>query len=245
MLATIPWRFSIDFMRNRDFRAPAQESSAPTADSGHTAAKSTGIVGSFLERVRRVVLPIEALSMLLRGVHAGALIPDLPAARTGNFAIPANPSGSTRRQPHGAKIPHSLPVRTDCCSAAPYVPTDGIDEVSATAGLDAATANFPMILKVSGSGIVQLRPAPGAGGLGRVLAELLLLSQTGRLDRLRMCASDECKWMFFDRSKPGNRRWCSSALCGNRQKTRAYRERQHEDAHPVHGHRRSAAVDRG
>ena len=34
--------------------------------------------------------------------------------------------------------------------------------------------------------------------------------------------------MFYDRSKPTTRRWCSSLLCGNRQKTRAYRARQRE-----------------
>jgi predicted RNA-binding Zn ribbon-like protein len=40
-----------------------------------------------------------------------------------------------------------------------------------------------------------------------------------------MCASDECKRVFFDRSKPGTRRWCQSTLCGSREKTRTYRER--------------------
>jgi CGNR zinc finger len=49
------------------------------------------------------------------------------------------------------------------------------------------------------------------------------LAQGDRLDRLKMCASDACRWIFYDRSKPGNRRWCSSVLCGNREKTRSYR----------------------
>ncbi|WP_354138189.1 CGNR zinc finger domain-containing protein [Bradyrhizobium sp. LB11.1] len=43
-----------------------------------------------------------------------------------------------------------------------------------------------------------------------------------------MCASEECRRMFFDRSKPATRRWCMSTLFGNRMKTRAYRERQRE-----------------
>lgn len=112
-------------------------------------------------------------------------------------------------------------------------PADRAAKASATAHMDTAASHFPLILKVSESGGVRLRPAPGAGALGLVLAELHLLLQTGRLDRLRMCASDECNWMFFDRSKPGNRRWCSSALCGNRHKTRAYRHRQREDTRPL------------
>jgi predicted RNA-binding Zn ribbon-like protein len=90
---------------------------------------------------------------------------------------------------------------------------------------DAAVA-FPLVAQVSSSAEVSLQPAPEASGLGRVLADLYRLEEGGRLDRLKMCASDECHWVFYDRSKPGNRRWCSSALCGNREKTRSYRMRR-------------------
>jgi predicted RNA-binding Zn ribbon-like protein len=44
-----------------------------------------------------------------------------------------------------------------------------------------------------------------------------------------MCAAEECRRVFFDGSKPATRRWCISTLCGNRAKTRTYRER-HRDA---------------
>ena len=105
-------------------------------------------------------------------------------------------------------------------------PTDrrGID---AAGQLNAAAANFPLILRVSEAGGLDLQPERrGAlSGLGRILADLQLAAESGNLDRLKMCASDECKWVFFDRSKPATRRWCSSALCGNRQKTRTYRQR--------------------
>lgn len=95
---------------------------------------------------------------------------------------------------------------------------------SETAALNAASASFPLVANVTG-GSVELRPAKG-GELGRVLGELQTLSATGQLDRLKMCQSPECGWIFFDRSKPANRRWCSSAKCGNREKTRSYRRRQ-------------------
>jgi predicted RNA-binding Zn ribbon-like protein len=98
------------------------------------------------------------------------------------------------------------------------------------ARLDASAACYPLAVAVSEAGTIGLRPrrGPSSGGLARVLAELLRLSETGRLDRLKMCASDQCRWIFFDRSKPTNRRWCSSALCGNREKTRTYRRRRRE-----------------
>jgi predicted RNA-binding Zn ribbon-like protein len=70
-----------------------------------------------------------------------------------------------------------------------------------------------------------LRPAKGQSGLARVLTEVLSLADARQLHRLKMCNSHECHWIFFDRSKPGNRRWCSSSRCGNRQKTRDYCER--------------------
>lgn len=91
-----------------------------------------------------------------------------------------------------------------------------------------AAAKFPLLVGISESGDVGLEPASGvrASGLGAVLAQLQLASVTGRLDRLKACAADDCHRVFYDRSKPGTRRWCSSALCGNREKTRAYRLRQ-------------------
>jgi predicted RNA-binding Zn ribbon-like protein len=84
---------------------------------------------------------------------------------------------------------------------------------------------FPLVVKIPRQGEPELRPARGANRLGLILVEFFSLAATGHLDRLKMCSSDECHWVFFDKSKPGNRRWCSSFLCGNRQKTRDYRKR--------------------
>ena len=96
--------------------------------------------------------------------------------------------------------------------------------------LNASAADFPLIVQVSAKVVVRLEPQPGAtlSGLGRILADLHHAAETGDLDRLKVCASDECRWVFYDRSKPATRRWCSSQLCGNRQKTRAYRDRRAE-----------------
>jgi predicted RNA-binding Zn ribbon-like protein len=92
--------------------------------------------------------------------------------------------------------------------------------------LTAASRKFPLMLTVSDRGSVALAPTPGSTGLGNVLGQMIRLAETGRLARLKTCASEECHWIFFDRSKPANRHWCASSICGNRQKTRAYRERR-------------------
>jgi predicted RNA-binding Zn ribbon-like protein len=103
---------------------------------------------------------------------------------------------------------------------------------SASAQLNAAAAKFPLLVGVSKAGELELQPERrGAlSGLGRILADLQLAAASGNLDRLKTCASDECGWVFYDRSKPATRRWCSSLLCGNRDKIRTYRTRQRQRA---------------
>lgn len=96
--------------------------------------------------------------------------------------------------------------------------------------LNRLAAHYPLVVQIAQAGALRLQPATAVNGIGEVLAELFSLAESGRLDRLKMCSSGECQWVFFDRSKPGNRRWCSTALCGNRYKTRAYRDRHRSDA---------------
>jgi predicted RNA-binding Zn ribbon-like protein len=99
-------------------------------------------------------------------------------------------------------------------------------EATVITDLNRASAPFPLAVQAQRDGSLRLQPEPSSPNkLGRVLGELHMLAATGRLDRLKMCASDECAWIFYDQSKPANRRWCSTALCGNRQKTREYRRR--------------------
>ncbi|WP_028345866.1 CGNR zinc finger domain-containing protein [Bradyrhizobium murdochi] len=87
---------------------------------------------------------------------------------------------------------------------------------------------FPLLATARDDGGMVLKPArdDALAGLSSIIAELYDGSRNGTLDRLKMCASDECRRVFFDRSKPATRRWCMSSLCGNRMKTRNYRERQ-------------------
>jgi predicted RNA-binding Zn ribbon-like protein len=93
--------------------------------------------------------------------------------------------------------------------------------------LNRATALFPLIVEARDGGSIKLRPArdDAPAGLSTIVAELHDAAASGALDRLKTCAAEECRRVFFDRSKPATRRWCVSTLCGNRIKTRSYRER--------------------
>jgi predicted RNA-binding Zn ribbon-like protein len=84
----------------------------------------------------------------------------------------------------------------------------------------------------------QLRPDRSLGFVGqpptrRALSTLardaITLLATCNPERLRECASANCSRLYIDRSRPGNRVWCSSTGCGNRARTKAYRRRQNED----------------
>ena len=97
--------------------------------------------------------------------------------------------------------------------------------------LNAALQPFPLTVLAGGRGGTLVAARNDAlGGLSAVVREFYDGSLNGSLDRLKMCASEECRRVFFDRSKPATRRWCMSTLCGNRMKTRAWRERQRADA---------------
>jgi predicted RNA-binding Zn ribbon-like protein len=48
---------------------------------------------------------------------------------------------------------------------------------------------------------------------------------TGERDRLRVCDSETCRWVFHDTSRTGRRRWCDMATCGNRAKAARHRAR--------------------
>lgn len=121
----------------------------------------------------------------------------------------------------------ALALRQAMRSFLQLAPADRVAATVASKQMNIAAAQFPMILKVAEGGTVALHPAPvtPVSSLGYILAEFHRLAETGRLERMKMCASDECGWIFYDRSKPGNRRWCSSTGCGNREKTRSYRSR--------------------
>jgi predicted RNA-binding Zn ribbon-like protein len=125
---------------------------------------------------------------------------------------------------------HALDLRDMLRSFLGLSPEDRQQDSGAARRLTTASRNFPLILVVAEKGTVTLQAASGSSALGNVLAQVYGLAKVDRLARLKTCASDECRWIFFDRSKPANRHWCSSHLCGNRQKMRTYRRKHREPA---------------
>ena len=86
------------------------------------------------------------------------------------------------------------------------------------------------------AGVPVLGPAPAAGTprgvLAMIAADAAELLGTDLRERLRICPGPGCRGRFLDDSPAGRRRWCSMAVCGNRNKAAMYRQAAHAAAGP-------------
>jgi predicted RNA-binding Zn ribbon-like protein len=138
---------------------------------------------------------------------------------------------STSAKITSAMFDTALQLRTGVRAYLQCDPIERRSNKAAVRALDAAMQPFPLVARARSDGSMVLRGSrsDAVAGLSVVVAELYDGSIRGTLDRVKTCAAEECRRVFFDRSKPATRRWCMSSLCGNRTKTRTYRER-HRDA---------------
>jgi predicted RNA-binding Zn ribbon-like protein len=93
--------------------------------------------------------------------------------------------------------------------------------------------------------IVELIPTPDGIGVGhrhvgdpiddalaRLADPLVAELTSGRPERIRVCDSETCHWLFYDASPTRRRRWCDMATCGNRAKAARHRARSKGGAAP-------------
>jgi predicted RNA-binding Zn ribbon-like protein len=66
---------------------------------------------------------------------------------------------------------------------------------------------------------------PVDDALARLADPLITELTSGDPERIRICDNDRCRWVFYDRSRTGKRRWCDMATCGNRAKAARHRAR--------------------
>ena len=82
---------------------------------------------------------------------------------------------------------------------------------------------------------------PAAISMPTLLAPVLWsagdLLASDRRRRVRLCANEQCLWLFLDESKAGTRRWCNMASCGNRAKARRHYQRSRPRSEPGWGRR--------
>jgi predicted RNA-binding Zn ribbon-like protein len=95
----------------------------------------------------------------------------------------------------------------------------------------AASHPVPVRAGAGGELSLDLEPQADVDGLIAQMLGIILEAQTrGEWPRLKICASDECRWAFYDSSKNRGGTWCRMEECGNRVKNRRYRERRSQRA---------------
>jgi predicted RNA-binding Zn ribbon-like protein len=86
--------------------------------------------------------------------------------------------------------------------------------------------------------VIELVPAPDGcnvdhrhvgdpidDALARLAEPLVIELTAGHPERIRVCGSETCQWIFYDNSRTARRRWCDMATCGNRAKAARHRAR--------------------
>ena len=105
---------------------------------------------------------------------------------------------------------------------------DPVDPV-AVETVNAAAKGAELQVRFSADGSARLEPVRTGidAAIGRLLAIAFRAMADGTWPRLKACAfHDRCEWAFYDWSKNRTGTWCDMAVCGNRAKAKAYRERQ-------------------
>ena len=105
---------------------------------------------------------------------------------------------------------------------------DGFVHADVVSLLDRAAERSDLRLRFDKTGSGTLEPeADGVdGALGRLLAIAHRSVADGTWTRLKACRDESCEWAFYDHTKNRSGAWCNMAVCGNRAKARAYRERR-------------------
>jgi predicted RNA-binding Zn ribbon-like protein len=100
-------------------------------------------------------------------------------------------------------------------------------EDRASAALELAARRGDLGVHFAPGHSVSIAPAEQgvAGALARVLVPVAQAIGDGSWQRVKACRAPDCQWAFYDRSRNHSGVWCDMAVCGNRTKVRAYRER--------------------
>src|SRR3954451_2636893 len=105
---------------------------------------------------------------------------------------------------------------------------DPLDPAAVDA-INAAASRAELQVRFDAAGDGRLEPVRTGmdGAIGRLLGIVYHAMADGTWSRLKACAlHDTCEWAFYDWSKNRSGTWCDMAVCCNRSKARAYRERQ-------------------
>ena len=101
------------------------------------------------------------------------------------------------------------------------------DRTAAWRVLDQVASRHPLRMRLNGGARLDADGGSGiAPAVARLLGTVYDAVTVGTWERLKVCRNDECQWAFYDHSRNRSGAWCTMAVCGNRIKGRAFRQRR-------------------
>lgn len=95
----------------------------------------------------------------------------------------------------------------------------------AAAALDKLAASHPFRYRYTSDLRVALEPV-AASATAQLLEDVAALIAGGNWARVKTCANEDCKAVFYDPTRARTRRWHSFELCGNKRNVAAFRQRR-------------------
>ncbi|TQF68755.1 zf-CGNR multi-domain protein [Rhodococcus spelaei] len=83
--------------------------------------------------------------------------------------------------------------------------------------------------RLDGGALTFATPIAASQILSTLARDAIALAGGPLRERVRRCAAPDCPLPFVDTSRPGTRRWCAMARCGNRDKARTRRRTEKGD----------------
>jgi len=62
--------------------------------------------------------------------------------------------------------------------------------------------------------------------IARIAASFGEMLANQEVERIKVCANSDCRWVFHDPTKARTKRWCDDRTCGNRARVRRARARK-------------------
>jgi predicted RNA-binding Zn ribbon-like protein len=175
----------------------------PALDFLNTQMRVDGELVDFFQRDEDVLRWLE---------RAGFRVPETAAVRTSASLVDA--ARTLREHIRGLVVKRKAGQRGD-----PSVLNAFLAEAQSHPRLVWSKPRSPMIDRVR-------RQDTPAGILAPVAEAAADLLATGDFNLVKRCEDETCVLWFSDQTRSHHRRWCSTALCGNRHKVAAYRKRR-------------------
>ncbi|MGA5323575.1 CGNR zinc finger domain-containing protein [Streptomyces seoulensis] len=138
------------------------------------------------------------------------------------------PAGTPLGQADGVWVTRFLELRlhTERLLRTSRAPADSLDRLNRTARAAAPPA-VRAVAQQNGPLVRELAEVPTAAALLSLLARDAIDLLTDPLARaaVRECAGEGCPLLYLDTSRGRRRRWCSSEVCGNRERVARHRRR--------------------